>query len=169
MKISILSDTHSHLDSQIIGHLEKSDEIWHVGDIGNVDVINRLELLTGNLRAVYGNIDGQDIRIRYDETALFKIDGVLILMTHIAGTPTNYNKQVRALIKKYRPNILVCGHSHILRVENDRKNNLLFVNPGACGHYGFHKIRTIIQFEIITGRPTNMNVIELGRRGKMNS
>ena len=155
------------MDEQIIKHIEDSDEIWHAGDIGNTSVIDKLEQLTGRLRAVYGNIDGKDIRLRTVENEIFKLDGVTILITHIAGKPPGYNKRVKKLIGEQQPNILVCGHSHLLKVENDKKNKLLFINPGACGHHGFHSVRTIIQFEITLGKPTNMVVVELGRRGKL--
>ena len=167
MKISVLSDTHGFIDAQILGHLKDSDEIWHAGDIGTVDVLDQLEHLTGRLRAVYGNIDGKDIKLRTTENDFFEIDGVTVLLTHIAGKPVNYNKRVRQLVHQYQPRILVCGHSHILKVENDKKNHLLFINPGACGHHGFHHVRTIIQFEISNRKPSGMKVIELGRRGRI--
>jgi putative phosphoesterase len=167
LKISILSDTHSFIDEQILQHLKDSDEIWHGGDVGNTAILDQLEQLTGRLRAVYGNIDGQKIRLRAPENELFTLEGKTILITHIAGKPPRYNPRVRNLIKEHHPDILVCGHSHILKVENDRQNNLLFINPGACGHHGFHRVRTIIQFELIEKKPKNMIVIELGRRGKL--
>lgn len=167
MKISILSDTHGYIDEQILRHLTDSDEIWHAGDIGDIKVIEALERLTGRLRAVYGNIDGQDIRIRTSENDQFNIQGLSVLITHIAGKPPQYNKRVKAILNASRVNVLVCGHSHILKVENDPSNKLLFINPGACGHHGFHHERTIIQFHIKAGRPTDMKVIELGKRGKL--
>lgn len=165
LKISILSDNHGYLDEQILKYLRDSDEIWLAGDIGSENILDQLEHLTGRLRAVSGNIDGSKVRIRTEENCIFRLDGETILMTHIAGKPPSYNRRVRNLIAEYEPKILVCGHSHILRVENDKTNGLLFINPGACGHHGFHKIRTLIQFELEQGKPKNMKVIELGKRG----
>lgn len=168
MKIAIISDTHGFLDDQIINHLQDADEIWHAGDIGTIEVIDKLEQLTGRLRVVYGNIDSQKIRLIAPEAQGFTIDGCRILITHIAGNMPGYNVAVRHYIDRFRPNILVCGHSHILKVINDKRNNLLFINPGSCGHHGIHKVRTMIKFEVIDGKPSNMNVIEFGKRGKIN-
>ena len=168
MKISIISDTHGFLDDQIIRLLKDSDEIWHAGDIGSLDVIDQIDALSGKFRAVYGNIDGNPIRIRTSEYLFFEIDRQRILITHIANKPPKFNVLTRDLIRKYAPSILVCGHSHLLKVENVPTQNLLFINPGACGHHGFHIVRTIIQFEIINSKPRNMQVIELGKRGRLN-
>lgn len=167
MNISILADTHGYLDEQIVRHLKDSDEIWHAGDVGSMEIIDSLEQLSGVFRVVFGNIDSGAIRTRTAEFSKFEIDGFKVLIIHIAGKPPNYNKQVRELIANFKPHMLVCGHSHILKVEYDKKNNLLYVNPGACGQHGFHKVRTIIQFEVKEGKPTNMRAIELGRRGKI--
>lgn len=167
MKIAVISDTHGFLDESIIKHLEDADEIWHAGDIGTIEVIEELEDLTGRLRAVYGNIDSQKIRQIAPEVQGATLHGCRILMTHIAGSMPRYNKVVRGYLSSFRPHILICGHSHILKVMNDKRNNLLYVNPGSCGHHGFHKVRTIIKFEIINAKPTNMNVVEFGKRGKI--
>ena len=167
MKISILSDTHGFIDDQILRLLADSDAIWHAGDIGNLEVFDTLSTLPGRLRAVTGNIDGAEVKLVAPEFDAFNIDGCTIGLIHIAGNPSSYNQKVRALIARFRPHILVAGHSHILKVKYDKKNNLLFINPGACGHHGIHKVRTIVQFELIDGKPTNMNVIELGNRGKI--
>lgn len=168
MKISILSDSHGFLDDQLLRLLSDSDAIWHAGDIGNIEVYDTLSKLPGRLRAVNGNIDSAEIKHVAPDFDAFNIDGCTIGIIHIAGNPSRYNPKVRALIARFRPKILVAGHSHILKVQHDKKNDLLFVNPGACGHHGFHKVRTIIQFELVDGKPTNMNVIELGKRGKAN-
>ena len=155
MKISVISDTHGFLDERTMHYIAKSDEIWHAGDIGNTQIIDKLESLSGKKRLVYGNIDGQSVRIRSAENQIFTIDGLSMLITHIAGKPSSYNKRVRELIQLHNPDLLVCGHSHILKVEYDTRHKLLYINPGACGNHGFHKIRTIIQFEIKNGKPIN--------------
>ena len=167
MKIAVISDTHGVLDEVTIKYLKNADEIWHAGDIGNIGVLDQLELLSGKLRAVHGNIDGQEIRIVAPEAQSFIIDGCRILITHIAGNPPKYNTHVRQLLHEHRPDILVCGHSHILKVMHDKRSDLLFINPGSCSHHGFHKMRTLIQFQIVNGKPQKMIAIELGKRGKV--
>ena len=167
MKITVISDTHSWLDDKALKYLDDADEIWHAGDIGSIEVYDQLNDFTGKLRAVNGNIDGHDIIQVAPEYQAFNIDDNSILITHIAANPPKYNREVRKLIFKYKPNILVCGHSHILKVLHDKWSNLLFINPGACGRHGFHKVRTLIVFEIINGKPQKMNAIELGQRGKI--
>jgi putative phosphoesterase len=168
MKIAVISDTHSYLDEQIISHLDSADEIWHAGDIGSLEIVEKLSKLNGRLRMVYGNIDDLSIRNLTDEHLFFKLHEIGILIIHIADKPPKYNRIVRNLVEEHQPDILVAGHSHILKVINDKENNLLFINPGACGHQGFHKIRTLIRFEINKGRPQNLEVIELGKRGQLN-
>ncbi len=118
---------------------------------------------------VYGNIDSHQIRTVFPEFKMIKREGVNILITHIAGTPKHYNKAVKDKLKEVIPNMLVCGHSHILKVMADKQNyNMLYVNPGAAGKHGFHKIRTIIRFEINQGKIEHMEVIELGKRSAIN-
>jgi putative phosphoesterase len=167
LTISIISDTHSFIDEQLIRLLKGSDEIWHAGDVGSVKVIDELERITGNLRVVSGNIDGKDVKVASHDYLKFTVAGLRVLIIHIAGNPPRYNPIVRKLISETKPDLLVCGHSHILKVVNDPKNGLLFINPGACGNHGFHKVRTMIKFDIKDGKPTNMRVIELGKRGKI--
>ena len=166
MKIAIISDTHSWLDDRILNYLKNADEIWHAGDIGSIEVIEKLEQLSGKLRLVHGNIDDQRIQLIAPEHQSFTVENNNVLITHIAGNPPKYNTNVRRLLHDHRPNILVCGHSHILKVMHDKRSDLLFINPGSCSHHGFHKMRTLIQFQIINSKPQKMNVIELGKRGK---
>ena len=134
--------------------------MWHAGDIGNTAVADALEAFKP-LRAVYGNIDGQDLRIRYPEDSYFDCGGVSVFMTHIGGYPTRYNPRVRPLLQQKRPQLFICGHSHILKVMPDPALGLLHINPGACGIQGWHKLKTLIRFEIIAARITNLEVIEL--------
>ncbi len=167
MKIALLSDTHGWLDDRLLTLMQDADEIWHAGDIGSVAVIDDLQNLPGKLRVVHGNIDSQTIRTMTPADEVFTVAGARVLLTHIAGTPPRYNSRVKQLLAKHRPNILVCGHSHILKVMPDKVNNLLFINPGACGNHGFHKMRTFITFHVTSGQPHDMQVIELGKRGKL--
>lgn len=161
-KISLLSDTHSILDERFIPHLKNSDEIWHAGDIGSLDVYDKLTKLT-DVKAVYGNIDDHKIRIGLKSELFFKCEGVNIYMTHIGGYPGKYSKGIKEKIEKTNPNIFICGHSHILKIMNDKKNKLLFLNPGAAGNHGVHKVKTIIKFDIDDKEIRNLKIIELKR------
>lgn len=168
MKILLISDTHGYMGTDIIDLLEGVDEVWHAGDIGPGPVIEDLEKHI-KVRSVYGNIDDTAIRDKSPLNQIFVIEGLKFLMTHIGGYPGRYTARVRALIQAERPNVYICGHSHILKVVPDHKNNLLHLNPGACGHHGFHKIRTILRFEVLKGEIKHMEVVELGKRGSINS
>ena len=161
-KISLLSDTHSILDERFIPHLKNSDEIWHAGDIGSLDVYDKLTKLS-DVKAVYGNIDNHKIRIGLKSELFFKCEGVNIYMTHIGGYPGKYSKGIKEKIEKTNPNIFICGHSHILKIMNDKKNKLLFLNPGAAGNHGVHKVKTIIKFDIDDKEIRNLKIIELKR------
>ena len=160
--ISLLSDTHSVLDERFIPHLKNSDEIWHAGDIGSLDVYDKLTKLS-NVKAVYGNIDNHKIRIELKSELFFKCEGMNIYMTHIGGYPGKYSKGIKEKIEKTNPNIFICGHSHILKIMNDKKNKLLFLNPGAAGNHGVHKVKTIIKFDIDDKEIRNLKIIELKR------
>jgi putative phosphoesterase len=164
MKIGLLSDTHGFLEPKIMEYFGACDEVWHAGDIG-YDVIEKLESFKAT-KAVFGNIDDINFQRKYPEDLRFKCEGLSILMTHIGGTPPNYNPRVKKLLAEKLPDIFICGHSHILRVKKDSQHgNMLYLNPGAAGNHGFHQIKTIIRFEIIGREVKNMEVIELGKRG----
>ncbi|MFH6985459.1 metallophosphoesterase family protein [Marinoscillum luteum] len=166
MRIGIISDTHSYLDPSVFKYFSQCDEIWHAGDIGTLDVLQQLEAFKPTM-AVFGNIDGHDVRAASPEDQVFVREGKKILMTHIAGSLPRYNPRVRDLIKTHQPDVLVCGHSHLLKVQPDKANNLLFINPGAAGKHGFHKIKTLLRLEIQEGKIQNLEVVELGPRGQI--
>lgn len=163
-KILLLSDTHSYIDDRILHYAKFNDEIWHAGDIGNISVTDELSKIKP-VRAVYGNIDGTEVRSTFPLDLNFEIEGVKVFMTHIAGYPNKYNARVKEEIIKNRPRLVICGHSHILKVMPDKKLNHIHMNPGAAGIYGFHQMRTMLQFELNAGKIENLNVIELGKRG----
>lgn len=163
-RIGLISDTHSYLDEKIFHHFNDCDEIWHAGDIGNLDVAEQLSSFKP-FRAVYGNIDGADLRTRFPHDQHFSCEGLNVWITHIGGYPPRYNPQVKKVLIANPPDIFICGHSHILRVMTDPKlNNMLYINPGAAGKSGFHHIRTIVRFQIDAGKISNMQVVELGKR-----
>ena len=161
-KISLLSDTHSVLDERFIPHLKDADEIWHAGDIGSLVIYDKLNEIS-KVKAVYGNIDNHQIRITLASELFFKCEGLNIYMTHIGGYPGKYSKAVKEKIEKTKPDIFICGHSHILKVMNDKINNLLFINPGAAGNHGIHQVKTIVQFIINEKKISDLKIIELKR------
>ena len=163
MKIGILSDTHNYLHPKLFDFFASCDELWHAGDIGNVNIVKQLQAFKP-LRAVYGNIDGTDIRFLFDEYVFFEAGGLRVLMVHIGSYPPKYNSQSKELIKQYHPDILVCGHSHILKIMKDKENNLIYINPGSAGNYGFHKAITFLRFSIENQRPTNMEIFHEDRK-----
>ena len=162
MKIGLLSDTHSIIDNRILKFFENCDEIWHAGDIGTIKTLELLEKFK-KIRAVYGNIDNHQIRKEINKFLLLKYEKLVILIIHIAGKPPKYNKITYNLIKKHKPNMLICGHSHILKIHRDKENDILIINPGASGNVGFHKFKTAIRFNIINSNIKNLEIIELKR------
>lgn len=165
MKIGLLSDTHSYLDPAVFEHFKGCDEIWHAGDIGDGAVADALEKFKP-FYAVYGNVDDRNLQARFPEDLSLEREGLRIFLTHIAGTPPTYNTRIKSLLKQSIPDILICGHSHILRVAKDPTHkNLLYINPGAAGNHGFHHVKTLLRFDLLNQSISNMEVIELGKRG----
>lgn len=163
IRIGLLSDTHGYLDEAVFKHFEECDEIWHAGDIGGNDVAERLAAFKP-FRAVYGNIDGQDIRRQYPEDLKFNIESCPVWMTHIGGYPGKYDRRIKQELELERPRIFICGHSHILKVMFDKKNGILHLNPGAAGKSGWHKVRTMLRFCISEDKIHTLEVIEMGNR-----
>ena len=164
VRIGLLSDTHSFLDPELLPILSACDEIWHAGDVGNEEVANQLQSLGKSLKIVYGNIDGREIRLIAPQTLVWQVEQMKILMTHIGGYPGHYPSAIKQLLLKEKPDIFVCGHSHILKVIYDKQLSLLHINPGACGKHGFQKVRTMVRFAIDGDKVKEMAVIELGAR-----
>ena len=162
MRIGLLSDTHGYLDSRIFDFFRDCDEVWHAGDFGE-GITEQLEAFKP-LRGVHGNIDGQKIMSVFPETLSFSCEGIQVLMIHIGGSPGNYFPVAKQNIENLRPELFVCGHSHILKVMRDDRYNLLYMNPGAAGRHGFHKMRTLLRFEINSRKIEKLEVIELGLR-----
>jgi putative phosphoesterase len=162
-KIGLLSDTHSFLDEAVFTHFAACDEIWHVGDFGDPDVADRLAAFKP-LRGVYGNIDGQEIRLQFPEDLRFRCEEVDVFMTHIGGYPGKYAARIKGELMKNPPKLFITGHSHILKVIFDPKIHCLHLNPGAAGKQGWHKVRTLMRFEINQDKIENLEVIELKDR-----
>ncbi|UMB60191.1 metallophosphatase family protein [Lutibacter sp. A80] len=162
-KILLLSDTHSYIDDTMLKYVKKADEVWHAGDIGDIkvtDIISKIK----PIRAVYGNIDNKIIRSEFPLDNKFELEGVSVWITHIGGYPNRYDQRIKSAIAENPPKIFISGHSHILKVIYDKKLNLLHLNPGAVGKHGFHKVRTMLRFEIDKGNIGNLEIIELEKR-----
>lgn len=164
-KVALISDSHSYFDENTLSYLNEVDEIWHAGDIGNKNVMESLPK-GKKVRAVFGNIDDLEIQNSYPEWDFWESEGVKILMTHIGGKPPRYAKGVKLRIKESKPDLFICGHSHICKVEYDKALNCLYMNPGAIGQQGFHQMRTLLLFDLDSGGIKNLRVVELGKRGK---
>ncbi len=162
-KILLLSDTHSHIDENILKYVKLADEVWHAGDIGDLKVTDTIKKLKP-LKAVYGNIDDAKARAEYPEHNRFMCEDVDVWITHIGGYPPRYNNRVREKLKQNPPRLFICGHSHILKVMPDKKLNVLHMNPGAVGIHGFHKVRTMLRFTIDGKKIDKLEVIEFQRK-----
>lgn len=165
--ITLISDTHSHLDDAILEHCREADEVWHGGDLGKIELIPTLEENCKVLKGVYGNIDQRDVREKWPLNQEWECEGLKVFMTHIGGYPGRYTGRVKKILSTTLPNLYICGHSHICKVMPDKELQILHMNPGACGHEGFHSIRTLLRFDVADAKVSNLRVIELGRRGHL--
>jgi putative phosphoesterase len=161
-KIGIISDTHGYWDDKYETYLGECDEIWHAGDIGTTELADRFEAMHPTFRAVYGNCDGGDLRLRYPEVLRFKCEDVDVLIKHIGGYPGRYDRSVIGRLMASPPNLFVAGHSHILKVQFDKTLNMLHINPGAAGMMGWHRERTLVRLTIEGSRFTDCEVVKLG-------
>jgi putative phosphoesterase len=162
-RIGILSDTHSCWDDRYAVHFADCDEIWHAGDVGDISIITRLEEIVPVVRAVAGNIDHGDVRRRCNEVEEFEVESIKVWMTHIGGYPGRYAVGVRPILRTHNINLMVTGHSHILKVMWDREHNLLHINPGAAGYHGWQKERTLVKLTIDGNNMKDLEVIELAK------
>jgi len=165
-KVLVISDTHSYIDDRIIKYASEADYVIHAGDVGSFDVIQKLKSVS-KLLFVYGNIDGNEIRSESNKFEFFKLNDLKILLTHISGKTPKYNKETLIKIKDHNPDLLIAGHSHILKIQYDKINKLIFLNPGAAGRHGFHLKRTMLRFEIKLNKIENLEIIELGSRSDL--
>lgn len=161
--IGLLSDTHGDIHPRVFDFFADCDEIWHAGDIGPMQVTDKLAAFKP-LKAVYGNIDDHQVRTQFPENLLFYCEDLKVYMTHIGGYPGRYSPAALAVIKKEKPGLFICGHSHILKVMPDRKHNLLHINPGAAGKYGFHHKITLVRFTVEGAKIDNLEINEIDRK-----
>ncbi len=161
--IGLISDTHNFLHPRVEHHFKDCDEIWHAGDIGNIELADTLASYK-SFRAVYGNIDGTEIRKSFPKNLRFQLEGVDVWMTHIGGYPNRYERRILEEINQNPPQLFISGHSHILKAMPDKKLKLLHLNPGAAGKVGFHQVLTLMRFQLNLGKIENLEVIELEKR-----
>jgi putative phosphoesterase len=166
MKIGLLSDTHGWIHPSLFEHFAECDEIWHAGDIGNIETADKLADFKP-FKAVYGNIDGALIRKVYKENLKFMADEIRVWITHIGGTPGHYDRKILTALNEDHPDLFICGHSHVAKVIYDKKAGFLYVNPGAAGYNGFHRFMTAIRFQIDGKNIHDLELIELGERRKI--
>ncbi len=159
-RIGLLSDTHGYMDDAILGHFESCDEIWHAGDFGSIQVVDKLAAIKP-LRGVYGNIDDGMIQREFPENLRFYCEKVDVWMTHIGGYPGRYSPKIREEISISPPQLFISGHSHILKVMFDQKLKCLHINPGAAGKHGWQKVRTLVRFTIDDTAIKDLEVVEL--------
>lgn len=162
-KIGLLSDTHGYLDDAVFKYFADCDEIWHAGDFGSIAIVEKLSAFKP-FKGVYGNIDGKDIRSVCPENLRFRCEEVDVWMTHVGGYPGRYAPGVKPEIFSNPPKLFICGHSHILKVQYDKKLGLLHLNPGAAGKQGWHKVLTLMRFAIVFDEIRDLEVIELAQR-----
>lgn len=160
--IGLISDTHCVFDDKLKSFLQPVDSIWHAGDFGNIQTVDAIAAFKP-LYGVHGNCDDQQIRLCQPPIRVGTVGGMKILMMHIGGYPGRYDWKAVQLIEAHRPDIFICGHSHILKVINDKKRNMLTINPGAAGVQGFHNVRTALRFKIENGTIKDMEVGEWER------
>jgi putative phosphoesterase len=161
-RIGILSDTHCFLHPKVFEFFEACDQVWHAGDFGNLETADAIGSFKP-LRGVYGNIDGHELRVHFPKNQLFTVEEKKVFMTHIGGKPGNYDVEAKKIIQKVKPDLFVCGHSHICRIQYDQLNKLMYINPGAAGKYGFHLKITLVRFTIDGKDLKDMEIMELSK------
>lgn len=161
--IGLISDTHGYLDPKVAEHFAQCDQIWHMGDIGNEDILKNLKQLRPT-KAVFGNIDPKELQWNLEENEVIELEGLRFLLRHIVGMPPKYNKATKQLISEHKIDVLICGHSHQKNVIKDKENGIVFINPGAAGKQGFHKERYIMIMTVESKKIVNLEQINLGKR-----
>ena len=164
MRIGLMSDTHGFLDESIFEYFAECDEIWHAGDFGTLELLDRIQAFKP-LRGVFGNVDSAEIRRVVPRDLAWECEGLRVYMAHIGGYPGAYEKGIKAELSRRKPGLFICGHSHILRVMRDLPLGMVHLNPGACGHHGWHLMRTLLRFSVEDGKLKAMDAVELGLRG----
>jgi uncharacterized protein len=162
IQIGLLSDTHGFIDERLFVFFDKCDEIWHAGDIGNIETARKFEAFK-TFRAVFGNIDNYEVRQQYRRVLRFSCEQTEVFITHIGGYPGHYDPLVSEALRATPPNLFICGHSHILKVMNDKQLKFLHINPGAAGNSGFHQVKTAVRFCIDGSEIRNLEVWESPR------
>ena len=161
-KVGILSDTHGYLNPSLFEFFKDCDELWHAGDWGDIETFKKLSAFK-RVKTVWGNIDGRELRMEMPEIVHFKVEDLTVCMLHIGGYPEKYSPQCKKELAIAKPDIMVCGHSHILKVMKDKKLNIMHFNPGAAGIKGFHQVCTALRLKIDAKRMYDLEVWEVPR------
>ncbi len=165
-RILLLSDTHGFFDERVVKHAKEVDQIWHAGDVGDLDVCDQLLKLCPSLKVVWGNIDDSRLRAECKKDLVFDCEGIKVWITHIGGYPPKYRDDIKKVIDDQKVKLFVCGHSHILKVIYDKDLDCLHLNPGAIGKHGFHQVQTALKFEIHGHEIKNMHILEFPKRAR---
>ncbi|HIW87652.1 MAG TPA: YfcE family phosphodiesterase [Candidatus Onthomorpha intestinigallinarum] len=161
-RIGVMSDSHGRVPKQVYEFFKDTDIILHCGDIGSDEVLEELRLFKPTI-AVWGNCDNRYELNDVKEFQIFTLENLRLMMTHIGGYPKHYNP---SLIKRFRdekPDIFLCGHSHILRVMYDRDFDFLLINPGACGKMGIHNKCTLVRLALDKGKAKDLEVMDFSK------
>jgi len=161
-RVGIFSDTHGYINPALFEFFKNCDELWHAGDWGDIETVEKIKKFKP-VRSVYGNIDGQEIRREFKEVEIFEIDKLKVVLIHIGGYPQKYSPQFLKVLQTVKPDVMVCGHSHILKVLRDKKNSIMHFNPGASGNKGFHQVCTALRLKIEGDRMFDLEVWEQKR------
>jgi uncharacterized protein len=167
-RVALISDNHSYFGEEILSQISDCDQVWHAGDVGAFESIKPL-MQNKVFKGVYGNVDGQDVRLEFPKELYFSCEELSVFMVHIGGYPGSYKPGIKQKLMELKPDLFISGHSHILKVIRDKELNLIHLNPGAYGHHGFHKFRTLLKFDIDGKTIKNLAAIELGMRGRIES
>jgi hypothetical protein len=157
VRLGIISDTHGQLRPEVLDVFSGVDRILHAGDVGSTDLLIELEALAP-VTAVYGNVDGFDVRSRLTDMVELELDGMITVVTHgdQFGSPTP-----DALHQAF-PNadIIVFGHTHRPLLQLVDKT-VTVMNPGGAGPRRFGLAPSVGIMELEAGLPPRARLVPL--------
>jgi len=129
MKIGVVSDTHSlELPPQMLRDFEGVDFIIHAGDFCTTGILEALRKIK-DVKAVYGNMDGQDLRKILPRRQVIKCGPFSIGIFHGEGNPQGLLECVKKEFKDTKVDVIIFGHSH--KAMNEEIDGILYFNPGS--------------------------------------
>lgn len=117
MRIAVIADTHNHLPNSVRAELVRAEQIWHLGDICNREILAAIRALGPFLHAVAGNCDPRGLA---PESLFLRLDGKTFFLVH---QPPH--------IAPEGVDFVLHGHTHVPRDEHI--GSVRFLNPGAVG------------------------------------